>query len=111
MNLKTIREAAVALDVNESLVRRAVGCGQLSCMALGNRKLVDVDEAREVLAKPRGVTIDQVSAQTGLTTSAIRRGIREGWMPCTKLGKRYDFDIEAVRAAIASRMKRQIGGR
>ena len=111
MNLKTIREAAVALDVNESLVRRAVRCGQLSCMALGNRKLVDVDEAREVLAKPQGVTIDEVSAQTGLTASAIRRGIREGWMPCARLGKRYYFEPEAVRAAIASRMKRQIGGR
>ena len=63
MNLKTIREAAAALDVNEAVIRRAVKCGELSVMALGNRMLVDIDEAREVLVKPDGVTISVVSGR------------------------------------------------
>lgn len=50
-------------------------------MQLGNRMLVDVDAACDVLSRPDGVTIDVVSAETGLTESAIRRAIREGWMP------------------------------
>ena len=61
MNLKTIREAAAVLEINEAAVRRAVRCGELSVMALGNRMLVDIDEARDVLSKPDGVMIDTVS--------------------------------------------------
>ena len=72
MNLKTIREAAAALDINEAAIRRAVKCGELSVMALGNRMLVDIDEARDVLVKPDGVTISVVSAETGLTTSEAK---------------------------------------
>lgn len=62
-------------------------------MQLGNRMLVDVDAACDVLSRPDGVTIDVVSAETGLTESAIRRAIREGWMPYEKPGKAYLFDM------------------
>ena len=110
MNLKTIREAAAVLDIKESFIRRAVRCGELSVMLLGNRMLVDIDEARDVLSKPDGVMIDAVSAETGLTASAIRRGVREGWIPYSKVGQRYYFDLDDVRAAILRRMKKTTHG-
>lgn len=109
MNLKTIREAAAVLEISETVIRRAVRRGELSVMALGNRMLVDIDEARDVLSKPDGVMIDAVSMETGLTISAIRRGMREGWMPYTKVGQRYYYNIEDVRAAILRRMKKTKG--
>ena len=67
MNLKTIREAAAVLDIKESIIRRAVRCGELSVMLLGNRMLVDIDEARDVLSKPDGVMIDAVSEETAVS--------------------------------------------
>ena len=106
MNLKTIREAAAALEISEGVVRGAVRRGELNVMTLGNRMLVDIDEARVVLAKQEGVKIEAVSAETGLTLSAIYRGVREGWIPYTKPGRSYLFDIDAVRAAIEQRMRK-----
>ena len=40
-----------------------------------------------------------------MNITAIRRGIREGWIPCDKPGKAYVFDLEAVKEAIRKRMK------
>ncbi len=93
MNLRTVRDAAQMLGVNEMRVRRAARDGRIPAMQLGNRMLVDVDAACDVLSRPDGVTIDVVSAETGLTESAIRRAIREGWMPYEKPGKAYLFDM------------------
>ena len=107
MNLRTVRDAAQMLGVNEMRVRRAARDGRIPAMQLGNRMLVDVDAACDVLSRPDGVTIDVVSAETGLTESAIRRAIREGWMPYEKPGKAYLFDMDMVRAAIDKRMRDQ----
>jgi hypothetical protein len=107
MRLKTIRDAATALNVSESRVRRAAQARQVPTMQLGNRTLVDIDAAREVLDEPDGVKIQAASEQTGLTITAIRRAIREGWMPYTKRGKAFVFDMEAVQAAIAQRIQGQ----
>lgn len=107
MLLKTIREAAAALDISESKLRRAAQSGTLPVMKLGNRTLVDVDAAREVLAQPEGVNIEAASQQTGLSVSAIRRAVREGWLPYKKPGKAFLFDMDDVTAAIARRMKAQ----
>lgn len=107
MNYKTIPDAARALGVHEGKVRRAVKSGSLASLKLGNRPLVDLDEAKAVLAEPEGVTIDVVSAETGLTVGAVRRAVREGWMPSRKPGKAYLFDLEAVREAIRQRVEEQ----
>lgn len=107
MNLRTVRDAAQMLGVNEMRVRRAARDGRIPAMQLGNRMLVDVDVACDVLSRPDGVTIDVVSAETGLTESAIRRAIREGWMPYEKPSKAYLFDMDMVRAAIEKRMRDQ----
>ena len=54
--------------------------------------------------------IDAVSAETGLTASAIRRGVREGWIPYSKVGQRYYFNLDDVCAAILRRMKKTTDG-
>ena len=100
MKLRTIRDAAEMLGVNENRVRRAARDG--------NRTLVDVDAARGVLSpEPEGVKIDVVSEETGLTVTAIRRAVRDGWLPYIKPGKAYLFRMEDVRAAIEKRMEEQ----
>ncbi|MEG0742814.1 MAG: hypothetical protein RR521_11320 [Clostridia bacterium] len=107
MKLKTIRDAAETLHVSEGRLRRAAMAGEVPTMKLGNRALVDVDAARLVLSEPEGVPIEAVSEQTGLSVSAIRRAMREGWMPHTKPGRAYIFDLESVQAAIERRMNAQ----
>lgn len=107
--LKTIRDAAVALGVSESKLRRAVVAKEVPSMMLGNRTLVDLDAARDILDEPEGVKIEVVSEETGLTVSAIRRAIREGWMPHTKPGKAYLFKMDEVQAAIERRIREQAG--
>ena len=100
--------AAEMLGVNENRVRRAARDGRIPSMQLGNRTLVDVDAARGVLSpEPEGVKIDVVSEETGLTVTAIRRAVRDGWLPYIKPGKAYLFRMEDVRAAIEKRMEEQ----
>ena len=74
-------------------------------MKLGNRMLVDLDTAKDIL-KPmkEGASIEDVSQATGLNITAIRRGIREGWIPCEKPGKAYVFQLDEVLKAIENRM-------
>lgn len=107
MMLATIPKCAKQLKISESRLRRAVSSGELPSMELGNRQLVDIDEANEVLCKSKCVKIGTVMEQTGLTNTAIRRAVKEGWMPCDQSGKAYLFDMDAVNAAIQRRMQEQ----
>ena len=106
MNLQTVRTISKELGISEIRVRRAIDAGKLDTMKLGSRTLVDLDTAREIL-KPAmdGATIEDVIRETGLKETAIRRGIREGWIPCEKPGKAYVFDMDAVKKALRKRMK------
>lgn len=106
MNLQTVRTVCAELGISEIQVRRAIAAGKLDTMKLGSRLLVDLDTARDIL-KPEvtGANIKDVSRETGLNITAIRRGIREGWIPCQKPGKAYVFDLDAVKKALRKRMK------
>ena len=106
MNLQTVRTICKELGIPEIRVRRASDAGKLDTMKLGSRTLVDLDTAREIL-KPmvEGATIEDVIRETGLKETAIRRGIREGWIPYEKPGKAYVFDLDAVKKALRKRMK------
>lgn len=106
MNLQTVRTICKELGIPEIRVRRAIDAGKLDTMKLGSRTLVDLDTAREIL-KPmvEGATIEDVIRETGLKETAIRRGIREGWIPYEKPGKAYMFDLDAVKKALRKRMK------
>lgn len=104
MKFRTIREAAEVLGVTESRLRRAVQSGRVPSMKLGTRNVVDIDAAAEMLNRVPGVGIAEVSEETGLSVSAIRRGIREGWIPFEKPGKAFVFDLDLVRDAIRARV-------
>lgn len=105
MNLVTMRAASKALGMSEGVLRRAVAKGQVESMAVGNRRLVDLDQVRHTFAAmAKLVGMEVVSQRTGLSISAIRRGIAEGWIPCQKPGRAYLFQLEAVAAAIQKRM-------
>ena len=106
MNLQTVRTICKELGIPEIRVRRAIDAGKLDTMKLGSRTLVDLDTAREIL-KPmvEGATIEDVIRETGLKETAIRRGIREGWIPYEKPGTAYVFDLDAVKKALRKRMK------
>ena len=106
MNLQTVRTICKELGIPEIRVRRAIDAGKLDTMKLGSRTLVDLDTAREIL-KPmvEGATIEDVIRETGLKETAIRRGIREGWIPYEIPGKAYVFDLDAVKKALRKRMK------
>lgn len=106
MNLQTVRVICEELGVSEARVRRAIADGKLDVLKLGNRTLIDLDTARDILPPiVNGATIQDVSRETGLCETAIRRGIREGWLPCDKPGKYYVFDLDAVVKAIKKKMK------
>lgn len=106
MTFKTIPAAAELLGVSATVVRRAAQAGRIQSMPLGNRLLVDMDAATAYFAAiTRGASIEEVSADTGLAVTAIRRAILDGWMPCTKPGKAYVFDLSAVREAVKKRME------
>lgn len=107
MKFATIREAAESLNISEARLRRAVKSGEIPFMMLGMRTVVDIDTVATLLARPEGVNITTVSNETGLSVSAIRRAVREGWIPCDKTGKAFLFNMEEVRAAIEARMKSQ----
>ena len=111
MKFLTIREAAEALDVPEHRLRRDIREGRTPHMKLGNRAVIDVDQARALYPKRETISIQELSRQTGLTQGAIRRAIRAGWMPCTKPGKGYEFELEAVNAAIAARVAASSSGK
>ena len=108
MNLQAVNTVSNALGVSRVRVRRAIADGRLEVMKLGNRTLVDLDAARQALFPiPNGLNIEQLSVATGLSVTAIRRGIREGWIPCEKPGRAYVFDLDAVTTALAGRMEKR----
>ena len=107
MKMSTIPEAAKALNVSSSTLRRAVTDGRIPSMHLGNRTLIDIDAVRETFKQPQGVKIEEVSRETGLSIGSIRRAITEGWMPCKKYGQCYYFHLPDVVAAIQQQLDEQ----
>ena len=105
MNLQTINSASRALDIPAMRIRKAAADGVIDVLRVGNRMLVDLDEVSAKLrCSDRYMGIRQVCDAIGLNESAIRRGIRDGWIPCKKVGKKYIFDLDDVKRAIRARM-------
>lgn len=111
MRLRTIREACKECNVAEWTLRRAVADGRIPHLLLGNRLLVDVDCDEFSQLHPEGMSLIEVSECTGMSVSAIMRGIRDGWIPAQMIAHKYYLDIDQVTSAIKKRMTRgQTGG-
>lgn len=107
MKLATINEAAVMLVKSPQQLRRGVDAGRYPFIQVGTRKLVDVDELREIVNHEAAtIGIEEASELTGLPVSAIRRGIREGWIPCERPGKAYAIKPGELLESL-QRMKQQ----
>lgn len=105
MRFMTIAEAARLLGIPEQRLRRGVEAGRYPYVQIGHRKLVDMDELEPIIRAERAtIGIREAAQLTGLPETAIRRGAREGWLPCRKDGKAYIFQPEQLLAAL-ERMK------
>lgn len=107
MNLQTIRSAAATTGVSESIIRRAVCAGKIDSLQLGNRRLIDVDKVGDSLrGLEDGITTEELSRETGLAMSAIRRGVKAGWLPGWKGAHgTWRFDLEEAKCAIRQKMQ------
>ena len=101
MKLASINEAAQALGKSPQQLRRGIDAGRYPYVAIGSRKLVDVDELSGIVQRENAtIGIKEAAELTGLPPSAIRRGAREGWIPCRKTGKSYELLPGELLAAI-----------
>ena len=95
-------------------VKRSAQQGRFPCVRVGNRIMVDVEAADRILADEAResalIGTEQLSEAIGLTPSAIRRGVIEGWLPkraCS--GRALRFDMDEVQAALAAKMAKDAG--
>jgi len=108
MKMVTVAEAAKALGVSRPRLTRALDAGKIPSMPLGCRRVVELETARAYFDSQRsaGVGMDALMTATGLKAGAIRRGMREGWIPYWRdEGTRLRYDLDAVYAAIDRRMQ------
>lgn len=105
MNFVTIGEASRKTGIKQEKLRKAVRLGLISSYPLGNRRLVDLDTLpREVVSVENLIGVRELAELTGLSESAIRRGITEGWLPFIRDGNRYKFQQDDALEAIRGRM-------
>ena len=105
--MMTVAEAANYLRVTKSEVKRILLEGLARTLKIGTHTLVDLDEVEKALRESEAL-IDMKEAMelTGLTYSAIRRGIEEGWIPCIRTtGRRYRFRPGELLKSIENRMQ------
>ena len=104
MKLATINEAAPILGKSPQQLRRGIDAGRYPYVPIGNRKLVDVEELSEIIKREDStIGIREAAELTGLSEKAIRRGAQEGWLPCSKEGKSYEFIPAELLAALESK--------
>ena len=92
MKMTTINEAARALEIPASQIRRGIAEGRYAYIPVGNRMLVDLDELTLIIRNEKAVIgVKAASELTGLSESTIRRGAQNGWLPCTRKGVHFEF--------------------
>lgn len=110
MRMRTINEAAESLGVTREQIKRGMDDGRYPFTMWGNRRLVDIDVLREIIdaenAKEKPVGICECARRTGLSVNTIRRMRQRGFLPATKIGRNYKFDLAEVQRILAGRKKK-----
>ena len=106
--MRTIPEAAKALNRSESFLRRGIEAGKWNVFQAGRHVLVDVDDLAQQIGPDRsGLDVAGISKLTGLSQNQVRQGIQDGWLPHWKNRKKYLMDPEEVKRAILDRMQKK----
>lgn len=113
MKMMTCREASQAMLAEHALritaarIRQGCTSGKYPYMLVGNRVLVDFDAICPLLMTEyadKGLSTSDLAQRIGLSESAIRRAVADGWLPCEKGGRSMRFDLTEVQSAIKKRM-------
>ncbi len=120
MRLMTPAQAAAwlaqyDLQITAGQIKRRQRSGEYPGMVVGTHLMVDADRIREILEGHRSrplMNTEELSEEIGLSPSAIRRGVKEGWMPVYQaVGRHLVFDLDAVLEALNNLMNDSKPGR
>lgn len=112
MKYLKVSEAAKQLEVTEQRIRRGMAAKRYPHLKIGSHSMVDVDALADIIAKEghKGLSIKEICAETGLRQTAMRQAMKEGWIPYWKLGKAFQFDLDAVQLALMEQQEKQMEG-
>lgn len=113
MKFMTPADAVKALSeygVSYGQIKRGAKQGRLPYIKIGSHMMVDVDAAAAILAQEHEdgmlMNTEELSAATGLSASAIRRGVSEGWLPTREArGRHLRFNLDDVKAVLEQQMR------
>ena len=93
--------------MSAATIRRRARAGQFPHLTIGGHLVVDIDVLLPMLeeekARRNRVSSAELARMTGLTPTAIRRGVDEGWLPCDREGRHLRFSPERAMEALAAR--------
>lgn len=93
--------------ISAATIRRGARAGRFPHLTIGEHIVVDIDVLVPLLQAEKErrnrVSSVELAELTGLTPSAIRRGVQEGWLPCDREGRHLRFHIEKAKAALVER--------
>lgn len=93
MKMMTCREASQAMLAEHALritaarIRQGCTSGKYPYMLVGNRVMVDFDAICPLLMTEyadKGLSTADLAQRIGLSESAIRRAVADGWLPCER---------------------------
>ena len=110
MKMVTAPEAAKALGMSGTTIKRHAREGAYPYLMIGAHMLVDYEVVQpyeeQAKKEKNGIGIIELSKAINLKPSAIRRGIKEGWIPYhLKDNRHYRFVLEDVQKAIQEKMQ------
>ena len=104
MRIMTVGEAAAALGISRSQLRRGIQSGKYPAIYWGGRILVDLDALKAIIAAERRVGLKACADQIGMSASTLRRMAQAGLIPYTVENGRYLFEPELVKEALRKLM-------
>lgn len=113
MKLRTLNEAAEALNLTRRQLRMGIESGRYPALSWGNRLLIDLDEIAPIVAQERQqrerhegmIGLRECADAIGISQDALRRMALSGLVPYERSGRYYRFRLAAVEEAIRAGMQ------